>query len=213
MTVSDIIAARHIDEVVHFTSSHGCLGTLYTKQLQSRKRLEGDPMVEYLFKANSALRKDPAYLDHVSLSISHINTQFYNTSSNSWHRDEPIFWCILSFDPIILSHTNVEFATTNNIYTSVRRGLGAVGLEALYANQVARWYGSIVSRSPGWPACHPTCFQAEALYPSAVSTDHMQRIYVKTQADQSEVIGFLKATFHPDVDVVIAPEKFGNRNL
>ena len=212
MIVADIIAARQIDEVVHFTSSHGCLGTLFTKKLQSRRLLEGDEMVEYLFKPNSALRKDPAYLDHVSLSISHINTQFYNTSSASWHRDEPIFWCILSFNPIILSDTGVEFATTNNIYTCVRRGFGAAGLEALYADQVARWRGNAVNRSPGLLACHPTCFQAEALYPSAISTDHMQRIYVRTQDDQSEVIGFLKATFHPDVDVVIAPEKFGNRN-
>ena len=57
MTVVDSIAARQIDEVVHFTSSHGCLGTLYTKQLQSRQRLEGDPMVEYLFKPNAKLRR------------------------------------------------------------------------------------------------------------------------------------------------------------
>ena len=69
MTLADSIAARQIDEVVHFTSSHGCLGTLYTKQLQSRTRLEGDPMVEYLFKPNVNFRKDPAYLDHVSLSF------------------------------------------------------------------------------------------------------------------------------------------------
>lgn len=211
MTVMDSIAVRQIDEVVHFTSSHGCLGTLYTKQLQSRKRLEGDPMVEYLFKPNAALRKDPAYLDYVSLSISHINTQFYNTSSNAWHRDEPIFWCILSFNPIILSHISVEFATTNNIYSSVRRGLGAGGLEMLYADQIVRWFGNTVRRSPALPACYPTCFQAEALYPSTVSTDHLQRIYVKTHTDQSEVVGFLKATFHRDVEVLVAPEKFGNR--
>jgi hypothetical protein len=213
MTVVDNIAARRIDEVVHFTSNHGCLGTLYTKQLQSRKRLEGDPMVEYLFKPNAALRKDPAYLDFVSLSISHINTQFYSTSSNSWHRDEPIFWCILSFDPIILSHTGVEFATTNNIYSSVRRALGAAGLEALYADQVVRWFGNTAYRLPGLPANQPTCFQAEALYPSAVSTDHLQRIYVKTHADQSEVVGFLKATFHRDVEVLVKPEKFDDRAL
>jgi hypothetical protein len=211
MTVVDSIAARQIDEVVHFTSSHGCLGTLYTKQLQSRQRLEGDPMVEYLFKPNAKLRKDPAYLDYVSLSISHINTQFYNISSSSWHREEPIFWCILSFDPVILSHAGVEFATTNNIYSSVRRGPGVASLEALYADQVVRWPGNNVNRSAGLAARHPTCFQAEALYPSAVSTDHLQRIYVRIHTDQSEVVGFLKATFHRDVEVLIAPEKFGNR--
>ncbi len=208
MTLADRIAARRIKEVVHFTSSHGCLGTLYTKQLQSRTRLEGDPMVEYLFKPNAIFRKDAAYLDHVSLSLSNINTQFYNTSSTSWHRDEPIFWCILSFDPIILTHAGVEFATTNNIYTSVRRGRGTAGLEALYADEVVRWGTNTVRRSPELPASHPTCFQAEVLYPSAVSTDHLQRIYAREQRDQSEIIGFLKATFHRDVEVLVAPEKF-----
>jgi hypothetical protein len=205
MTVIDIIAARQIDEAVHFTSSHGCLGTIYTKQLQSRQRLEGDPMVEYLFKPNARLRKDPEYLDYVSLSISHINTQFYSISSSSWHRGEPIFWCILSFDPIVLSHTGVWFATTNNIYSSVKRGVGATGLKALYADQVVLWRDSIVRRFAGLSACHPTCPQAEALYPSAISTDHLRRIYVTTHTDQSEVIGFLKATFHRDVEVLVAP--------
>lgn len=213
MTVIDIIAARQIEEAVHFTSSHGCLGTLYTRLLQSRQRLEGDPMVEYLFRPNASLRKDPAYLDYVSLSISHINTQFYEVSSRSWHRGEPIFWCILSFDPIVFSHAGVEFATTNNIYSSVERGLGATGLEALYADQVVRWPGNIVRRSPGLAACNPTCFQAEALYPSAISTEHLRRIYVTRHTDQSEVVGFLKATFHRDVEVLVAPEKFGRRAL
>jgi hypothetical protein len=211
MTVIGHVAMRQIKEVVHFTSNHGCLGTLYTKELQSRLRLEGDPMIEYLFKPNPSLRKDLAYLDYVSLSIAHINTQFYNISANSWHRDEPIFWCVLSFDPIILSHPGVVFATTNNIYSSVRRGLGASGFEALFADQVVRWSGNAVFRSPALSAWHPTCFQAEALYPSAVSTDHLQCIYVQAHADQSEVVGFLKATFHRDVEVSIVPEKFRDR--
>jgi hypothetical protein len=165
-------------------------------------------MVEYLFKPNAALRKDPAYLDYVSLSISNINTQFYKTSSESWHREEPIFWCILSFSPAILTHAGVRFATTTNIYTSVSRGSGAAGLEALYAAQIVRWFGNTVRRSPELPACQPTCIQAEVLYPSAVPTNHLQRIYAKTYADQSEIVGFLKATFHRDVEVLVAQEKF-----
>jgi hypothetical protein len=211
MTVINCITARQIEEVVHFTTNHGCLGTLYTKLLQSRQRLREDNLVKYLFAPNSELRKDPAYLDHVSLSISHINTQFFNVSANSWHRGEPIFWCILSFNPEILCDAGVEFATTNNIYTSVHRAEGAAGLEALFANTVVRWPGNVVRRTSTMPSYYPTCFQAEALYPSAISTEHLQRIYVRTASDQSEVIGFLKASFHPDVEVLIAPHKFGNR--
>jgi ssDNA thymidine ADP-ribosyltransferase, DarT len=213
VTIEEQIVARAIEEVVHFTTNHGCLGTIYTNKLQSRHRLSGDPMVEYLFKPNAELRKDTAYLDHVSLSIGHLNHQFYGVSAGSWHRDEPIFWCILAFDPVIMAHPGTVFATTNNIYTGVLREEGENGLEALYANQITRWYGNSVVRPPSLPAAYPTCFQAEILYPQSVSTDHLIRIYVQTQSDQSEVVGFLKATFHRDVDVIVDPSKFGPRPL
>ncbi len=211
MSVAQIIEDRGITEVVHFTTNYGCLGTLYTKTLQSRQRLQNDELVQYLFAPNSSLRKDLDYLDHVSLSIEHINSQFYGISSGSWHRDEPIFWCILSFNPCILSHPDVEFATTNNIYTGVLRAKNAPGLEALYAPQIERWTGNAVRRGSTIRPSFPTCFQAEALYPAAVSTEFLQRIYVFNESDQSEVVGFTKASFHSDVDVVVAPEKFGAR--
>ncbi|MGE0758566.1 MAG: DarT ssDNA thymidine ADP-ribosyltransferase family protein [Pirellulaceae bacterium] len=212
MSVADVIAKRGIGEVVHFTTSHGCLGTLYTKTLLSRARLQDDEMVRYLFAANAELRRDVAYLDHVSLSLEHINTEFYRVSANKWHRNEPIFWCILAFDPVVLTHDGVVFATTNNIYSSVRRGMGEAGLSDLFADRVARWSTTpIVTRSSNTKASYPTCFQAEALYPGSLSTEHLQRIYVRTRADQSETIGFLKATFHPEIDVIVAPSKFEDR--
>lgn len=213
MTIAQFIDDRSIQEVVHFTTNHGCLGTLYTKWLQSRTRLQGDEMVEYLFAPNASLRKDTAYLDHVSLSINHINHQFYGVSSGAWHSAEPIFWCILSFDPVIMTHPEVEFATTNNIYTSVRRGKGVAGIEPLYAPRVTRWHGNVVTRPVGLSNGLPTCFQAEVLYPSAISTEHLNKIYVKNAGDQSEIVGFLKATFHRDVDVVIAQNKFESRTV
>jgi hypothetical protein len=168
-------------------------------------------MVRYLFAANAELRRDLAYLDHVSLSLEHINTEFYRISANKWHRDEPIFWCILAFDPIVLTHNEVVFATTNNIYTSVQRGVGEAGLQRIFANRVVRWAGNTVARTAATPASYPTCFQAEALYPASLSTEHLQRIYVRTAADQSETVGFLKATFHREIDVIVAPEKFDYR--
>jgi hypothetical protein len=211
VSIAKIIADREIKEVVHFTTNYGCLGTLYTKKLQSRQKLQGDELLEYLFAPNAALRKDQDYLDHVSLSIEHINRHFFSISSGSWHRDEPIFWCILSFNPAILTHPNVEFATTNNIYTGVSRGRDADGLQALYAPKVNLWTGKSTFRGAVTLASYPTCPQAEALYPAAVSTDFLQRIYVCNDSDQSEVVGFTKASFHNDVDVVVAPEMFGAR--
>lgn len=211
MSVASLVGERGINEVVHFTTNPGCLGTLYTKSLLSRARLQDDEMVKFLFEANAELRRDKDYLDHISLSLEHINSQFYGVSANKWHRDDPIFWCILAFDPVILEHDGVVFATTNNIYSSVIRGGGAAGLARLFDDRVVRWWSNSISRVPGMRTCYPTCFQAEALYPGALSTDHLQRIYVKTVKDQSETIGFLKATFHREVDVIVAPEKFEQR--
>lgn len=211
MTIADKIVQSHIEEVVHFTTNHGCLGTLFTDFLKSRAQLADDPMVEYLFSPNAALRKDIDYLDHVSLSINHINTRFYRTSANSWHRAEPIFWCILSFDPMILTHPGVVFATTNNMYTGVSRAVERIGMDALFAPQITQWTGKTVMRTPGLADCWPTCSQAEALYPRAVSTEHLRKIYVKDGTDQSEVVGFLRATLHRNVEVLIAPAKFEDR--
>lgn len=211
MNVADFVAERGVSEVVHFTTSHGCLGTLFTGHLLSRARLHDDEMVRYLFEPNAELRRDTDYLDHISLSVEHINDQFFNISAEKWHRDDPIFWCVLAFDPAVLEHEGVVFATTNNIYTSVRRGIGDGGLRRLYAETVVRWTGNTVSRTAHTRPAYPTCPQAEALYPGSLSTSHLQRIYVRTVAEQSETVGFVKATFHRDIDVIVAPEKFGRR--
>ncbi|MCT8467214.1 DUF4433 domain-containing protein [Chromohalobacter canadensis] len=213
MSIDDAVAARGISEVVHFTTSHGCLGTLYTQVLQSRARLQDDEMVQYLFGVNAELRRDLAYLDYISLSLEHINTQFYEVSATKWHREAPIFWCILAFDPIVLTHEGVVFATTNNMYSFVEREVGIKGFSRLFSDRIVRWRGNEVRRHQEVRSCYPTCFQAEALYPASLSTDYLQRIYVNSHDDQSETIGFLKATFHRDVDVIVAPEKFGERPL
>jgi len=117
----------------------------------------------------------------------------------------------MSFTPDILSHVDVEFATTNNIYTGVARGKGEAGFNNLFADQVTRWTGNVVGRAEGLRPKYPTCSQAEALYPMKISTDYLQRIYVANSGDQSEIVGFLKATLHRDVDVVIDPNRFGER--
>lgn len=207
----EFVVSRGISEVLHFTTNHGCLGTLFLKSLKSRARLEGDELVERVFKANAAFRKDTAHLDYVSLSIEHINRSFYNVSSNKWHLLEDVFWVILGFDPSILSHDDVIFTTTNNIYTGVTRGRGRAGLESMYQGSVAHWWGKSVVRDGDLPEAWPTCEQAEVLYPGEVPTSFLRRIYTRSVEEQSEVAGFLKATFHDEVEVVVDPRKFEGR--
>lgn len=209
MSVVDLICSREIEEALHFTTNHGCLGTLYGKRLLSRAQLYDDEMVRYLFSPNAELRKDLDYLDHISLSIDRINYKFFNICANKWHREEPIFWCVLSFDAVVLAHDGVEFATTNNMYTGVNRAKGPAGFDAMFSDRITQWIGSVVTRTRSHQRNHTTCAQAEALYPSSLSTQYLRKIYVRTVQDQSEVLGFLKASFHSDVDVLVSPEKFG----
>jgi hypothetical protein len=215
MSVRDSIDRREIDEVLHFTTNHGCLGTLYTNTLQSRQRLEGDPLVEYLFKPNVSIRKDAAFIDHVSLSIGWINSEFFSICAGSWHRAEDIFWVILSFDPSVLEADGVVFSTTNNIYSSVRRGDGEAGLEALYAPTITQYVkrGAVhaASRTITMPPSWPTCAHAEALYPGQIATSFLRRIYTRTDQDRYEVLAFLKATWHPPIDVVVDASRFEGR--
>lgn len=211
MTIRQSINDRAITEIVHFTTNHGCLGALYGEKVLSRHRLPDDPLVKYLFSPNSLFRKDVRYLDYVNLSIEHINSRFYDKSANSWHRSEDIFWCILAFDPSILEHDGVLFSTTNNMYTGATRGQGVAGLERLYDNRVTLWRGNDLTRPAGLPAAQPTCPQAEVLYQSELSTEHLKSIYVADVRAQSEVKGFLRATFHRDVPVEVDPDKFGDR--
>jgi len=107
--------------------------------------------------------KGADWLDFVNLSISEINRSFFDFSKR-WSHNQEILWVILSFDPIILTHECVYFATTNNSYEHCRREVGVTGLQALFTNLIRRkgtWRahrGSRVDRLP-------TCEQAEVLYP------------------------------------------------
>jgi len=207
MTISEIIKQRDIAEVVHFTTHSGLLGMLHSGGVKSRKRLPDELDLQYIYKPNANYRKDLAWLNFVNLSISRINAEFFSACCR-WHRAEDLWWCILSFDPLLLTHEGVFFTTTNNMYTAVCRGKGPVALEALFAPRIVRWTGNIVRRAPDLPKNFTTCVQAEVLYPEELSMEHLRRIYVYTAQDMDEVHGQLMVTGFKAVDVLVAPEKF-----
>ncbi|KPA06462.1 DarT ssDNA thymidine ADP-ribosyltransferase family protein [Pantoea agglomerans] len=209
MSIDEVIIKRSINSIVHFTTNRGLLGILATKTLKSRLRLNKDEHLIHIFQPNAAYRdKDKAWLDYVNLSISRINTEFFNTSSKSWHSEKNFWWCILDFSPKILNHQGVNFTTTNNIYTGVIRKPGHDGLEAMFADRINHWRGKDIVRPKALEAKFPTCLQAEVLYPKEISTEFLQAIYVQNDEIADEVAGQLGAMNHRNIPIITSPDKF-----
>lgn len=213
MNIHTIIKRRNITEVLHFTTNEGLLGILHTRFLKSRKRLPVDKQLEYIFKPNAIWRKDTQWLDYINLSISRINAQFFEISSNKWHRERDIWWCVLSFDPVIITHEGVYFATTNNMYTSVKRGQGVEGLEALFAARLIQYSDKVVRRDPEQPLCYTTCSQAEVLYPGELSTEFLKKIYVNKSEHHDEICGQCSGVGHPTVEVIVSSAVFKREDV
>lgn len=209
MSISEIIQSRKIESILHFTTNRGVLGVLATKALKARARLSSDELLSNIVQLNAPDRsRDAAWHDYVNLSISKINKNYYEISSNKWHLNKDFWWCILDFSPAILSHDGVQFASTNNMYSGVVRRVGSTGLDALFAPNVRQWHSSNISRSPELNHCFTTCPQAEVLYPGEISTDFLQAIYVSTEAVGDELAGQVAAVAHGSVKIEIRPELF-----
>lgn len=207
MTVQHVIEVRDIQEVLHFTTHLGLVGILDSKAVKSRKRLERNKRLEHILRLNTNRVLDPAWVDYVNLSITRINMNLFDISSISWHPD--VWWLVLAFDPIIMTHEGVHFVTTNNAYHQhLRRGQGPEALESLFEPNVKGRYGVTICRTHGMPACCTTCVQAEVLYPRELSTDYLRRIYVSKEEDQDDVYGQQNGLSHPEVDVIVDPNKF-----
>jgi hypothetical protein len=208
MSIEEIVRQRGITEILHFTTNRGLLGVLHSRFLKSKERLQTDQQLEFIFHANAPFRKDLEWLDYVNLSVSRINSRFLDISKNRWHRDRDIWWCVLSFAPMMLSHSGVYFTTTNNMYTGVRRAQGPEGLEGMFAGTIVQWHSSSVVRAPKSPAAYPTCMQAEVLYPGELSTSFLQKVYVACDEDSDEVYGQFAALGLDQVTIIVSPEVF-----
>ncbi|MEU9773821.1 DarT ssDNA thymidine ADP-ribosyltransferase family protein [Streptomyces sp. NPDC047968] len=207
-TIDSIITSRGISEVLHFTTNLGLLGILGTAAILSRRRLPSEKYVEHIYTPNCSTRKDHAWLDYVNLSISRINDSMFDASER-WHEVDNVWWAALSFKAQILRDPGVYFTTTNNIYPSVRRGTGADGLNALFAEVVSGRYAQTMARVAMQPTFWTTDRQAEVLYPGRLSLDQLQRIYVREEHHSDDIIGwFASFPSTPTVPVIYAPKVF-----
>jgi len=213
--IAGIIQERNIEEIVHFTTNHGVLGMFADGRLLSRQRLPTNKYLEHVYRPNASVRKDPAWLDYISMSISRVNTRFFGFS-RGWEREVETWWAIVALDPAILTHDGVVFTTTNNIYPSCRRAPGAKGLEVMFAPEVAGLYGAVLKRTDEMPANWTTDDQAEMLYPAELPTSYLCNVYTATDehadivASQYEMLVAQGDTSDPraELPVHVRPEFF-----
>ena len=211
-TIAKVIVERGITEVLHFTTAPpGFVGICATGMVRTRDRLEEDKYLEHIYTPNCRDRnKDPEWTDHISLSISRVNNSMLGYSKG-WHPEAGIWWVVLSFDPAILTHPGVYFATTNNSYSAtVRRATGAGGLADLFSSAVPwGYFGSVHRRRADMPAYWTTDIQAEVLYPGDLPVKFLRAAYVAQEDHIDQVKTWLDVfPDTPAVPVTCKPEVF-----
>jgi hypothetical protein len=204
MSVADFVDGHGISRVLHFTTNSGFLGMLASGSVKSRERLPKEKLLEHILEYNVTVRKDAAWLDYVNLSIEMANGRFFTISSQHWHQGEDKWWVVLAFDPSILTHEGVVFTTTNNIYSGVRRGRGAPGIQELYVDRVELWSGKDLHRTGTMASSWTTCPQAEALYPKELSLEYLQEVFV-SMPEHNDVVHAQLTIFPYSVPVTIDP--------
>lgn len=167
--------------------------------------MQNDLYLDQVYRPNAPYRKDRDWLDYVSLSIARINDWMFEHSER-WHADADNPWVLLSFDPVVLSHPGVVFATTNNIYRTCRRAEGRDGFEQMFADTVYGRYDERHDRTgmrPDWP----TDRQAEVLYPGEVPCKFLLRADVQSE-EAIDTIAGAGAVCELNVPVEHTPEVF-----
>jgi ssDNA thymidine ADP-ribosyltransferase DarT-like protein len=197
---------RGIDEVLHFTTDPGLLGTIRKGELLSRERVQDDPDLAFIFQPIWP-PKALEWIDYISLSLGRINRTLYDRAvSNLKER----WWGVLAFNLEILDHDDVWFATTNNAYETVcRRAQGVAGFDALFGPRIP-WghYGSVCERPGDAPRNRTTDPQAEVLYPGAIPLDHLKAVYVGDAQHRDLVVAWCDVLGRTPPAVEVRPERF-----
>jgi hypothetical protein len=206
LTPAEAARARGIEEVLHFTTEKGILGCIRKDALLSRKRVQDDPDLAFIFTGVWP-RRDPEWLDHVSLSLTEINHELYAKAANNLPE---LWWGILSFEVEILDDPGVTFTTTNNVYDEVcERAEGVEGFEAMFKSAVAwGYFGSVKHRPSSKPRDLPTDLQAEVLYPETIPLRHLRAVYVPEAQHRRLVRAWCDVMSHDELYVDIRPDLF-----
>ena len=184
--ISTAAKNRGIDRIVHFTTDSGALGILAAQALVPRAQLAQTELLEYIIHNNCEIRKDPQWTNYNSLSISAINTRFFEYSRKKHSENRSAWWCVFSFSVSILDHDGVYFVTGNNTWPNSEKKLGLKGFEQLFATTVPWSFNRTLSRNPRQASSLPTSPEAEVLYPGKLDFSFVQNVFFLEQihADQ-----------------------------
>jgi hypothetical protein len=187
-----VVAARQrgITEVLHFTTTKNLVGIIASGYLKCRNLVSEDHYVENVYDPNCGDRsRDAIWTGYVNMSISRINAWMFQ-SSTRWHLSDGNSWVVLAFDPVVLGHPGVIFATTNNAYRGIcLRAEGKAGFDRMFGDRV-RGYNRELSRGSLDPK-YPTDRCAEVLYPEQLSIEYLTKLYVQIETDQDHIPGIL----------------------
>jgi hypothetical protein len=199
----DAARRRGVSELLHYTTQKGVHGTIAKGALLSRAQLDGE---EYLAHIREPVwpRKDPQWVNHISLSVTSTNALLF---AQSRYHYPTLWWAVFAVSPEILDDADVVFTTTNNIFPYVKRDVGVVGFEAMFADPVVGRYATVQTRA-GLDTAQPTDRAAEVLYPGRISTNHVQTIYVIEPHHRHVILAWCEAHDHADLAVEVRPDVF-----
>ena len=195
---------RGISSIVHFTRIGGLVGILDSSAVKARRDLPHDVRLKHVYEANAVDRsRDLPWHGYVNLSVTAINLHMFEFSK----RENPgSQWVIIEFSSEILGDPGVVFCTTNNIYPAAHRCAGLRGFEQMFAPRVPGRYGYPHDRSGLEPKL-TTDPQAEVLYPSKLSLEHIRRI-IAADEDTLDAVADAGAAFPHCPRVDRDPEAF-----
>ena len=194
-----------LQRTLYFTTEKGVMGSLQAGTLLSRERVQQNEDLAFIFTGVWP-RRDPEWVDFVSLSVTRINSSLYQKAAK--HLPD-LWWAVMSFSPAILDEPGVVFTTTNNVYDEVcERGEGIDRLQAMFQDRVPHgYYGR--SRRVCPPDQTSSCdVQAEVLYPEEIDLSQLRCIHVGKEQHRSLILAWCDVLGKPEPTVLVSQDLF-----
>lgn len=201
----NVINAKGIDSLIHFTPTINLLSIYEQGRLLSRNLLEkndiDDTLLDFIEFIDSIRYDDKNY---INLSISSPNYFLFNRFRERTQDKPYINWCILKINPKYIYQKDTLFSVTNAASSIAKYNYGISGdlekFNLLFADKITTKFGSI-SRG-NLIAKYPTDVQAEVLVKNEIELSDIMQICFKDESElakaKAAMIGFDTSKFVVD---------------